>query len=167
MDVVQGNTQLTAASLRSADWATYLLTQHTNADGSSSPSLLPSLLAPLAHLLHAAQTHLLPLIDHVSKNPDIASITLLVIVLLVSLKILNILYRAVMFWITLALRLVFWGTVVVLGLFVWSRGVDGAAQDLSTWARYWVGVWTSEYERFQDQLERAREFQMQQQAFAR
>lgn len=130
-------------------------------------SLLPSILAPLSHLFRAAQTHLLPLIDHVSKNPDIASITLLVIVLLVSLKILNILYRAVMFWITLAFRLVFWGTVVVLGLFIWSRGFDGAVQDLSTWAKYWVGVWMSEYQRFQEQLERAREYQMQQQAFAK
>ncbi|EOD47094.1 hypothetical protein GTA08_BOTSDO05432 [Neofusicoccum parvum] len=139
-----------------SDWATYLIAH------GSSPSL-----KPLFSLLEAAKTHLLPLIDHVSKNPDLASITLLVVVLLVSLKILNILYRAVMFWITLAFRLVFWGTVVVVGLFVWSRGVEGAVQDFLTWGRYWAGVWQSEYDRFQEQLEVARAYQQQQQAFAR
>lgn len=82
--------------------------------------------------------------------------------LLVSLKILNILYRAVMFWITLALRLVFWGTVVVVGLYVWSRGWEQATQDCVVWARYWGDVWQSEYERYQEQVEVARAYQQQQ-----
>ncbi|KAK0622223.1 hypothetical protein DIS24_g11282 [Lasiodiplodia hormozganensis] len=175
MDVVQGKShrafrQLTCvrASPRvyETDWATYLLTHHNNGDGSSGSipnAALSSLLAPISSIAATLHRHLLPLIDHVSKNPDIASITLLVIVLLVSLKILNILYRAVVFWISLAFKLVFWGTVVVVGLFVWSRGVEGAAQDLTVWGRYWVDVWTSEYARFQDQLEDARKFQMLQQ----
>ncbi|KAL1633593.1 hypothetical protein SLS58_011014 [Diplodia intermedia] len=172
MDVVQGKSRLLQ---HYTYWATYLLTHHnSHGDGSSNgiPSAaLSSLLAPVSSVITTLHRHLLPLIDHVSKNPDIASITLLVIVLLVSLKILNILYRAVVFWISLAVKLVFWATVVVVGLFVWSRGVEGAAADLAVWGRYWVGVWTSEYARFQEQLEDARKYQMQQaqaqQAFAR
>lgn len=65
--------------------------------------------------------------------PDLISILLLAIILLISLKILDYARRVVMFWVTLALRLVFWGTLLGLGWYVYRVGIEKAGMDLG-WA---------------------------------
>lgn len=65
-------------------------------------------------------------------------------------------YRAVMFWINMALRLVFWGAIAVLGLWIWNRGVDGFVEDVSGLGEYWVGEYekySGEVKKFQGQKE--------------
>lgn len=65
-------------------------------------------------------------------------------------------YRAVIFWVNMAVRLVFWGGIVVLGLWVWNRGVDGFVDDVSGLMEYWTGQYekySGEVKMFQEQKE--------------
>ena len=39
-------------------------------------------------------------------------------------------YRAVIFWVNLALRLVFWGGILVVGFWVYNRGPEGFVEDV-------------------------------------
>ena len=59
------------------------------------------------------------------------------------------LWQAVMFWVRLATRIVFWGGAIVLVLWVVNRGADGAMEDVA----YWTRVWTGEYEHWKDQAQ--------------
>lgn len=65
--------------------------------------------------------------------PDLISIILLAIILLISLKVLDYARRVIMFWVLLAFRLVFWGTVLGLAWYVYRVGVENAGRDLG-WA---------------------------------
>lgn len=62
--------------------------------------------------------------------PDLISIALLAIILLISLKILDYARRVVMFWVLLVFRLVFWGSVLALALYVWRVGIENTGRDL-------------------------------------
>jgi len=57
------------------------------------------------------------------------------------------LWRTVVFWVGMALRVLLWGGMVVGGLWVWNRGLEGAAEDV----RYWTGYWRGEYEGYAQQ----------------
>ncbi|CAI7588523.1 unnamed protein product [Penicillium glandicola] len=65
------------------------------------------------------------LASYSSSMPDLLSIFLLAIIILVSIKILDYAYRVVVFWVTLAFRLVFWGSILGLG----CVGVENAGRD--------------------------------------
>lgn len=52
--------------------------------------------------------------------------------LLISVKILDYVRRVVVFWVTLAFRLVFWGAVFGCGWYVYSYGLATALRD-ATW----------------------------------
>jgi hypothetical protein len=128
------------------------------------PRLLPPSFAnPLLHVLTTAigigntlTTHLAPFLNRLVTQPDVASILLLLVVLFISLKVLDMMYRMVLFWINLALRLAFWGAVLGMGLWVWQRGPDGAVADLQYFAEYWLGQYerySSEIKTFQQQKE--------------
>jgi hypothetical protein len=113
--------------------------------------LPPSIASPLLTvftsafgILRAVQTHFSPLITKILTQPDVASILALLAILLISLKILDMAYRAVIFWVKLVVRLVMWGTMVGIGFWVWNRGVDGFVEDVRELGQYW---WT-QYERF-------------------
>ncbi|KAF3009117.1 hypothetical protein E8E15_001630 [Penicillium rubens] len=69
------------------------------------------------------------LASYSSAMPDLLSIFLLAIVILVSLKILDYAYRLVVFWVTLAFKLVFWGSILSLGWYVYSVGIENAGKD--------------------------------------
>lgn len=114
--------------------------------------MTPAYLRPIYTITSTIRSYLLPLLDQITKKPDLASIVLLLIILFLSLRILNMLWRAVMFWVRLAYRVVFWGGLVMAGLWIYSRGVDGAVEDVG----YWTGIWTKEYEYWKDQAEAAR-----------
>lgn len=60
--------------------------------------------------------------------------------MLVSLKILNMLWQAFMFWVRLARRVVFWGGLAALAIWMYTRGPDGMLSDI----QYWAEVWTTE-----------------------
>jgi hypothetical protein len=62
-------------------------------------------------------------------------------------------YRAVMFWVNMVLRLVFWGAIVVLGMWVYNRGVDGFVEDIGGLVEYWMG----EYEKYSGEVKGYRE----------
>lgn len=61
--------------------------------------------------------------------PDLCSILLLALVLLLSLKVLDYTRRMIMFWVMLALRLVFWGSILGIGWYVYRVGLDNATRD--------------------------------------
>ncbi|KAJ6143181.1 Nuclear pore assembly and biogenesis protein [Penicillium samsonianum] len=69
------------------------------------------------------------LASYSSSMPDLLSIFLLAIIIFVSLKILDYAYRVVVFWVTLAFRLVFWGSILGVGWYVYSVGVENAGRD--------------------------------------
>jgi hypothetical protein len=98
-------------------------------------------------------THLSPLFTRLITQPDVATILALLAIFFISLKILDMMYRAVMFWINMAIRLVFWGSLVVLGMWVWQRGVEGFVEDISGLVEHWSG----EYEKFSGEVKSYRE----------
>lgn len=84
------------------------------------------------------------LLSHVQQSPDVASIALLLILLFVSLKIVNLLYRTVMFWVTLIFKIAFYGCLAGIGLWVWSRGIEGVQEDVGNLSALWqdeYGYW--------------------------
>ncbi|PLB43923.1 hypothetical protein P170DRAFT_514222 [Aspergillus steynii IBT 23096] len=100
-----------------------------------------------AHLEHARSTYLDPCIDHLRASyldpfiiqplanlltnmPDLLSVFVLLLALFISLKVLDYGRRLVMFWVTLALRLVYWGFIIGAGVYVYNAGLEKAAQDL-------------------------------------
>jgi hypothetical protein len=143
------------------DWATQLLSRH-------------SAYTPYAHraysytstaygYLNTARGYILPLIDQVSQKPDLATIALLLVILFVSLKLLNMLYQTLIFWIRMAWRLVFWGGLVVLGLWMYNRGPEGVGEDI----QYWTEVWMQEREHWKNENVRVARVRMQQRAGVR
>ncbi|KAF2722787.1 hypothetical protein K431DRAFT_244366 [Polychaeton citri CBS 116435] len=125
------------------DWASYLL--HT------SPNMLPYV-GQIYTLTSTARSYILPLIDRVAQKPDLATIALLLIILFVSLKILNMLWQAVMFWVRLAKTIIFWGGLGALAIWVYNRGPDGMMEDVS----YWTEVWQQEHHYWKEQEREAR-----------
>lgn len=86
-------------------------------------------------------------------QPDIATIVALLALFFISLKILDMAYRAVMFWINMFIRLVFWGGVLVLCMWVYNRGIDGFVEDIGELIEFWSG----EYEKYSGEVKDFRE----------
>lgn len=122
------------------------------------PRLLPpSIASPLLTFVTTAfgifrtlQTHLTPLFTRLVTQPDAASILVVVAALFISFKILDMMYRAVLFWVSLVFRLVLWGGLGLIGLWVYNRGVDGFVQDVQDLAQRWAG----EYEKYSGEVRR-------------
>ncbi|EKV17341.1 hypothetical protein PDIG_15700 [Penicillium digitatum PHI26] len=81
--------------------------------------LQPYLIEPLSSVLAS----------YSSSMPDLLSIFLLAIIIIVSLKVLEYAYRVVMFWVMLAFRLAFWGSILGLGWYIYSVGIENAGRD--------------------------------------
>ncbi|GAB7365502.1 hypothetical protein MBLNU230_g6575t1 [Neophaeotheca triangularis] len=135
-------------ALRRYDWAVHFL--HSN-DNDYSPYLRQALNYTTL-LTTYARAYLLPLITNLTQKPDLATIALLLVIFFISLKILNMLYQAVMFWVRLAWRIVFWGGAVLLGLWLYTRGPEGVMNDFG----YWMEAWGREYKYWKDQEAGAR-----------
>ncbi|KAF1956074.1 hypothetical protein CC80DRAFT_445659 [Byssothecium circinans] len=104
------------------------------------PSLFTALIQFLTStfaVLKTLQTHLTPLLHKITTQPDIASILALLVLLLISLKVLDMAYRAVMFWIRLVFSIALWGGMAIVGLWVYNRGPDGFVEDVGELARFW------------------------------
>ncbi|KAF2842172.1 hypothetical protein M501DRAFT_1013532 [Patellaria atrata CBS 101060] len=128
------------------DWAHSLIEGYT-----------PAYLQPVHAAVGAARRHLLPLIDNVVQHPDIASVALLLIVLVISLKILDMLRRAVVFWITMAIRLIFWAGLLFAGLYLYNRGLEDTVDDIFNLGHNWK----ENYEHYSYQADQARRFHRQ------
>ncbi|KAF2862809.1 hypothetical protein K470DRAFT_193955, partial [Piedraia hortae CBS 480.64] len=87
-----------------------------------------------------------------TNKPDLASIALLLVVIVASLKILDILWQTVKFWVRLARRIMFWSAVAVLALWFFARGPAGVVEDI--W--YWKQEWGREYQGWKEQERLAR-----------
>jgi hypothetical protein len=114
---------------------------------------LLTLLSTGLGITRTLQTHLNPFITRLVTQPDVASILALLAVLFISLKILDMMYRAVMFWVNMVIRLAFWGSILVLGLWVWNRGPEGFIEDITGLAEHWMG----EYEKYSSEVKGFRE----------
>jgi hypothetical protein len=65
-------------------------------------------------------------------------------------------YRAVIFWVKLALQMVLWGGILVVGLWVYNRGLEGFVEDAQGLIEYWLGqyeMYSQEVKGFQQQKE--------------
>jgi hypothetical protein len=84
--------------------------------------ITPYILTPLSHLLATTL-----------DMPDLMSVLLLAGLLVVSLIILDYMRRFVvwwvMWWVRFIVRVVFWGSVVVVGVYVWNVGGEQAMKD--------------------------------------
>ncbi|KAF2401067.1 hypothetical protein EJ06DRAFT_555699 [Trichodelitschia bisporula] len=107
-------------------------------------ALPPSTASTFLHTTLKMRSYFLSALDTLANtSPSLTTVALLLIILFLSLKLLDMLYRAVMFWVRLALRVLFWGTIIGVGLWLWTRGADGVGDDLSEVQR----VWGVEYDR--------------------
>ncbi|KAL4809594.1 nuclear pore assembly and biogenesis-domain-containing protein [Aspergillus unguis] len=86
----------------------------------------PYVVQPLAHML--------------SSMPDLASVLVLIFVLLVSLKVLDYTRRAVMFWVWLTMRLVWWSSAIAIGLYLYNAGLEKVMRDLGFVFNFLVGL---------------------------
>ncbi|KAL9084681.1 MAG: hypothetical protein Q9159_005111 [Coniocarpon cinnabarinum] len=108
------------------------------------------------HFLAPLETYVIsPILASISAKPDLATVAILVVILFVSLKILNMLYQTVIWWISLFLRLAFWTVILSVGLWIWQRGFGGAMTD----AEAWKDEWTKQYQYWQRQEMHARHAQ--------
>ena len=64
-----------------------------------------------------------------NDNPDIWTLVVLAIVLFISMKALDILRRQIIYMISVTLRLLLWGTVALVGFYVYQRGVEQTLED--------------------------------------
>jgi hypothetical protein len=101
-------------------------------------------------LINPLLNHLIyPALLRLYNSPDILTIVLLGVLLLISLKILELLRRAVVFWVRMFTRLAFWGSILVAGVYVWGRGWEGALEDGQRWGGEIAALWMREYRRYE------------------
>ncbi|KAJ5315566.1 hypothetical protein N7476_005873 [Penicillium atrosanguineum] len=91
----------------------------THLSGIRETYIQPYIIAPLSSLLASTST---------SAMPDLMQLLILALVLFISLKVLDYARRVIMFWVMLAFRLVFWGSVLGLGFYVYRVGVENAGE---------------------------------------
>lgn len=125
------------------DWGSYLL--------SSNNPFRPYIL-PFLSYTSIIKAYTAPIITAVTQKPDLATIALLLLIIFLSLKILNMLLSTVMFWFRLATSIIFWGSLAIAGLWMWTRGPEGVLEDLG----HWGGVWTEEYKQLTERAKMAR-----------
>ncbi|KAF3384535.1 hypothetical protein F1880_002342 [Penicillium rolfsii] len=87
----------------------------------------PYILTPLSHLLATT-------LGATAAMPDLMGALVLAALLVVSLIILDYMRRFVvwwvMWWVRFIMRVVFWGTVVLVGVYVWNVGGEQAIRDV-------------------------------------
>ncbi|KAF2770957.1 hypothetical protein EJ03DRAFT_373280 [Teratosphaeria nubilosa] len=141
MENIQGtlkpSTKVTYQPNHPADWAAHFLNHNHHARAYQAYSTYSPYLTRFLSLLDTARCYMTPLIDQISSKPDLATIALLLVIILVSLKILDMLWQTLLFWFRLMRRTLFWGVLVGLGLWVYARGVEGVVEDVGVWKERW------------------------------
>jgi hypothetical protein len=109
-----------------------------------------------AHSLYANMNSFITTITNriSTTSPDLKSIALVLIVLFISLKVLGMLYRAIMFWVKLIFRVAVFFSLGMIGVWMYTRGPEGALED----ATHWKTHWETEYQRWSRQQKLATAF---------
>jgi len=139
------------ADRHSADYLPYL----HNVQSYIPPTLLSTLSATFAStfaLLRTLQTLFQPLITRLTTQPDLASVLLLLALLFISFRILDMAYRAFLFWVRLAFQVLLWGSIAGLGLWMYTKGVDGVVEDAQNLGSFFAG----QYEKYRLEFEAER-----------
>lgn len=126
--------------MKHADWAVYFL-------GNNAAVSSYGYIRQFYNLANTARSYITPLVEQVIRKPDLATIALLLVILFISLKLLNMVYQTVLFWLRMARRLVVWGGLVSLAIWMYSRGPEGVAVDV----QYWYNMWMGQYQHWKDQ----------------
>lgn len=129
----------------------HLLSEHGN---------VPPYMRQVYSILSLVQSYALLLVDKISTKPDLTTIALLLVIVLVSLKILDMLYQTVLWWLRMIKSAVFWGGLIGLALWMYTRGPDGVAEDI----QHWANTWSGEYQYWKEQ-ERNQNIFRQRQAY--
>ncbi|KAF6221023.1 hypothetical protein HO133_002704 [Letharia lupina] len=61
--------------------------------------------------------------------PDILTLAILAIALIISLRVLDYMRRTIMYWVGLAIKMGLWLAVGGLGVYVWQRGFNQSVED--------------------------------------
>ena len=93
-----------------------------------------------------------------SDEPDIMSIIILAVVALVSLKVLDMTRRYIVYWINMALKLALWVSVGILGFYVYQRGMEQTVEDVG-WLLGWLGEMENQGERIGQTRARQKAFE--------
>ncbi|MCJ1406899.1 hypothetical protein MMC19_000969 [Ptychographa xylographoides] len=75
-----------------------------------------------------------------SDPPDLITLAVLAVILFASLKVIGILQRQIMYWISIGVKLLMYMSVALLGIYVYQRGFDQALEDFGWLAGLWVGL---------------------------
>ena len=129
-------------------------------------------LAPLLRFLFSSQAyfyrwvfpHIYPIYALTNKAlqslstdaPDIITLAILAVALIVSLRILDYMRRTIIYWVGLAIRMSLWFAIGGLGLYVWQRGFDQSVEDFGYVWGFLQGL-GNEGERIGGQKARGRE----------
>jgi hypothetical protein len=121
------------------DWGNFILTQFS-----------PSALNTAYGYAMSARNYALALLDVVTQSqPSLGTVAVLLIILLISMKIFNYLVNAVLFWVYLFAKIVFYGSLILVGFYVYQRGPEGALKDMNAF----VNRWNGEYEKHKQKVE--------------
>lgn len=109
------------------------------------------------NMLYTLQSYLtpllLPLLNRAAvfaqDSPAIITVGLLLLLFVISLQILNLARRMIVFWTRILFQILFYGGLVVLSMVVWQRGLGRTAGDLADWAVEIQQVWLMEYRRWE------------------
>ena len=78
--------------------------------------------------------------SRLSDAPDIVTVVVLVLVAWISLRVLDILRRQIVYWISVALKLLLWAAVALIGFYVYQRGVEQSLEDFGWVLGYFAGL---------------------------
>lgn len=95
--------------------------------------LNPYVIEPLSSLLYAISSS-------ETKMPDLVSVLLLAVILLISLKILDYTRRMVMFWVRLAVKLVFWGLLFGVVWYGYTVGMERLGREVGMCIGWVTGI---------------------------
>lgn len=74
------------------------------------------------------------------------------------MKILDVLYKSLIFWLRMLWRAVFWVGLIGLALWMYTRGPAGVADDV----QHWYYLWKENHAYWEDQQRRAAQLMQQQ-----
>ncbi len=101
-------------------------------------ALTMSQLRTIQNAVNTLRAYLAIFVNQLNNTPpSLMSIALLLVILLVSLKLLDMAWRAMVFWLNLAAKIVFWGSMVMLVTWIWTRGPDGFMDDVKDLVVFW------------------------------
>jgi hypothetical protein len=101
------------------------------------------------------RNYFLAFLDVVTQSqPSLGTVAVLLIVLLLSIKIFNYIINAVLFWVYLVVKLIFYGSLILFGFYVYQRGPEGVIEDVQGF----VSTWSGEYEKQKQKVEYTKAF---------